>query len=141
MILNLKYIIIIAIVFFILLVPFLAFAQGLVPCDGALTTGESVGPGGGCDFTDFIQLIQNIINFLMFDVAAPLAAIVFAWAGITMFTAGGSPDKIKQANETFKWVLIGIIVALSGWLIVSAIMGTLLGTDVTNFLQDNFLDF
>ncbi len=131
MVFNLKFknIIIITVVFFILLVPFFVFAQGLVPCDV------------DCGFSDFIQLIQNVINFLMFDVAAPLAAIVFAWAGIIMFTAGGSPDKIKQANETFKWVLIGIIVALSGWLIVSAIMGALLGADVSNFLQDNFLDF
>ncbi len=131
MVLSLKFknIIIITAVFFILLMPFLVFAEGLVPCDL------------DCGFTDFIQLIQNIINFLMFDVAAPLAAIVFAWAGITMFTAGGSPDKIKQANETFKWVLVGIIITLSAWLIVSAIMGALLGTEITGFLQDNFLDF
>lgn len=131
MVLNIKFknIIVVAGVFLVLLVPFFALAEGLVPCDT------------DCGFNDFILLIQNVINFLMFDIAAPLSAVVFAWAGIMMFTAGGSPERIKQANETFKWVLIGIIVALSGWLIVSAIMGALLGAEVTSFLQDNFLDF
>lgn len=110
-------------------VPLVAFSAKLVPCDV------------GCGFSDFIQLIQNVINFLMFDIAAPLAAIVFAWAGIIMFTSGGSPEKIKQAKEIFQWVLIGIFVALAGWLIVSTIMGTLLGGSISSFIQQNFLDF
>lgn len=113
--------------------PFVLSAAGLVPCDGSTTSP--------CGFSQFVLLIQNVINFLMFDVAAPLAAIVFAWAGIIMFTAGGSPEKIKQATEIFQWVLIGILVALSGWLVVSTIMGTLLGESISGFVQQNFLSF
>jgi hypothetical protein len=120
--------------------PLFVFAQ-LVPCDGTLGPQEAVGPGGGCDFTDFIQLIQNVINFLMFNLAAPLAAVAFTIAGFIMLTAGGSPEKIKTATEVFKWVLIGIFIALAGWLIVSAIMGSLLNTSISSFLRQNFLNF
>ena len=110
-------------------VPLTIFAAGLVPCDT------------NCGFSDFIQLIQNVINFLMFNLAAPLAAIAFAIAGFIMLTAGGSPEKIKTATEVFKWVLIGIFIALAGWLIVSVIMGTLLNTSITPFIRQNFLNF
>lgn len=100
------------------LVPLAVFAQGLVPCGGS---GQPA-----CDFAHFIQLIQNVINFLIKDVAMPLAAILFAWAGIMMFTAGGNEQKTTQAKEIFWWVLVGLIVALSAWLIVSAITSALL---------------
>ena len=113
--------------------PLATFSAGLVPCEGTVANP--------CEFADFIILIQNVINFLMFDVAAPLAAVAFAVAGIIMFTSGGSPEKIKQAKEIFQWVLIGIFVALAGWLIVSTIMGTLLGGSISGFIQQNFLDF
>ena len=116
-------------VVFVFLMPSFVFAKGLVPCEI------------DCGFPQLIQLIQNIINFLMFDVAAPLAAVVFAWAGILMLTAAVNPEKIKQATEIFRWVIIGVIVALSGWLIVSMIMGALLNAEMASFLKQNFLNF
>ena len=112
----------------ILIVPVYVSAK-IVPCDV------------NCGFNDFILLIQNVINFLMFDIAAPLAAVVFAWAGIIMFTSGGSADRIKQSKEIFQYVVIGIFIALAGWLIVSTIMGTLLGGSISGFIQQNFLSF
>lgn len=119
--------------FLIIIFPLYVFAEGLVPCDGSAASP--------CGFSQFILLIQNVINFLMFDIATPLAAVVFAWAGIIMLTSGGSADKIKQAKEIFQWVLIGFLIALSGWLIVSTIMGTLLGGSISEFIQQNFLSF
>jgi len=114
----------------IIFIPSIVFsAEGLVPCDV------------GCDLPQFIKLIQNVINFLMFDVAAPLAALMFAWAGVKMFTAGGSPEKINSAKEIFQWVIVGILIALAGWLIVSTILGTFLGSDISGFVKQNFLDF
>jgi len=100
------------------IVPFAVSAQGLVPCGGETQPA--------CDFNYFIQLIQNVIQFLMFTVAMPLAAVLFAWAGIMMLTAGGSEDKIKQAKEIFWWVFVGILIALSAWLVVNAITSALL---------------
>ena len=110
-------------------IPLFAFAAKLVPCEI------------NCGFKEFMQLIQNVINFLMFDIASPLAAIAFAWAGIIMLTAGGSTEKIKQAKEVFWWVFIGFVVALSGWLVVSTLMGALLGGETASFVKTNFLNF
>lgn len=99
------------------IIPTLAVAQsGLIPCSG----------GSSCDFVALIELIKNVINFMMFKLALPLAAISFAVAGIMMLTAGGSTDKIKQAKDIFWYVFVGIVIALSAWLIVNAITSVLL---------------
>lgn len=89
-------------------------ADGLVPCGGS---GQNP-----CTFSDFFVLINNVINFLLFNIATPLAALTFAVAGWMYLTAGGDTGKIKQAHELFKNVAIGFIIALSAWLIVKAIL-------------------
>lgn len=93
----------------------LSAADGLVPCGGN-------GQNNPCAFSDFFVLINNVINFLLFNIATPLAALTFAVAGWMYLTAGGDTGKIKQAHELFKNVAIGFIIALSAWLIVKAIL-------------------
>lgn len=99
-----------------------ALADPLVPCSGTLAAGEPVQPGGGCDFTDIIALINNVINFLIFKLAVPLAAISFAIAGVMILTAGGNTGQVEKAKDIFWNVFWGLIIALSAWLVVTAIL-------------------
>lgn len=121
---NLKY----KHLFFILLaiVPVVAFSAGLIPCEGSLKIGDKL---GDCDFAKFIELIKNVINFMIFKLALPLAAISFAIAGIMLMTAGGKEDQIKKAKEIFWYVLVGIFVTLSSWLVVNTIAKVLLNPE------------
>ena len=64
--------------FIIILVPIMVGAAGLVPCGGA---GET-----SCNFDMFIVLAKNVIDFLIFVLAMPLAAILFAYAGFLLLT-------------------------------------------------------
>ncbi len=106
----------------LLLVPAIAFGQeGLVPCGNE---GQRE-----CGFDDFLVLIQSVINFLMFSVAAPLATVSFAWAGFKLMTAGGNQSAMEDAKKIFTAVLFGLGLALSAWLIVKLIVGTLLDPD------------
>ncbi|MBI2045908.1 MAG: hypothetical protein HYT28_00575 [Parcubacteria group bacterium] len=93
---------------------FFASAASLVPCGGS---GEKA-----CELGDFFVLINNIINFLLFSIATPLAALSFAVAGWMYLTAGGDTGKIKSAHDIFKNVAIGFIIVLSAWLIVKVIL-------------------
>ena len=97
-------------ILFAFITPIYTFAD-LVPCDGA-----------DCDFDSLIELIKNIVTFLLFSFAVPLAAISFAIAGVMILTAGGNTGQVEKAKEIFWNVLIGLIVALSAWLIVNAIL-------------------
>ncbi len=107
-------------------VPSYALAA-IVPCGGS---GQSA-----CNFNFFIILIKNIINFLIFKLAVPLAAISFAVAGVMILTAGGNEGQVSKAKEIFWNVLIGLIVALAAWLIVSSIIGALQSSSVPSYLQ------
>ncbi|GMQ95412.1 MAG: hypothetical protein BMS9Abin13_525 [Patescibacteria group bacterium] len=108
----------VAVPIIVLLLPLVAFSQGLVPCG---SQGQSE-----CGFADLIVLIQSVIDFLMFKVAMPLAAVAFAWAGVRMLIAGGNEQTISDAKGMLWSVLIGILIALSAWLVVKAITSVLL---------------
>lgn len=97
--------------FLILFLPLVSFSAGLIPCDGA-----------DCDFNKFIELINNVINFLLFRLALPIAAISFAYAGFLLVTSGGSESKKTEAKNIFTGVAIGFIIAVAAWLIVNTIL-------------------
>jgi len=78
-----------------------------------------------CDFDDVMFLINNIIEFLLFYLATPLAAIALCYAGFLLLFSGGSSEKVTKAKKIIKNVIIGYILALAGWLIVKTILVTL----------------
>ena len=107
------------------------------PSTGGLVTcgkGSDEQAPEECDFWQFIDLLQRIMNFLLFVLAVPLAAISFAWAGWLYLSAAGNESKIKQAHQIFGDVLLGLCLALAAWLIVHAVVT---GLGVNN--QYNFL--
>jgi hypothetical protein len=49
-----------------------------------------------CDFKAFLTLINGIINFILFYIAIPISALMFAFAGFEMVTSGGSEEKMVK---------------------------------------------
>ncbi|MBU0611821.1 hypothetical protein KKA39_02210 [Patescibacteria group bacterium] len=85
-------------------------------------------PEAGCGFNELICLINNVIQFILFRMAVPIAAIMFAYAGILLLFSGGDTSKRSKAKSIFTNVAIGLIIAIAAWLIVETIL-TLLGYD------------
>ena len=79
----------------------------------------------GCTFNDLIGLIKSVIHFVLFSLALPIAAIMFAYAGITLLFAGGSEESIGKAKRIFFDVLVGLIIAAAAWLIIETILSVL----------------
>ena len=98
----------------ILILPSLVLAAstttGLVPCDGP-----------ECQVCHVIELTQRIIKFLV-GIAAFIAVVLFADAGRRMLTAGGDTTKVTKAWGMFTNIVVGIIIVLTGWLIVDTVM-------------------
>ncbi|MFA6338730.1 MAG: hypothetical protein WCW87_01585 [Candidatus Paceibacterota bacterium] len=86
-------------------------AEGLIPDCGT-----------SCGFSDFLDMVSKIVNFLLYQFTLPVAALVFAYAGWLYVTAGGDSGKISKAHELFKKVLIGITIMFGAWLLVKAIL-------------------
>ena len=105
--------------------PLLSFAaEPLVKCGTQVDAeGKITNP---CGFNEFLGLINRVIKFVLFDLALPIAAIMFAWAGVLMVTAGGRTEKVGKAKRIFTNVAIGFIIAVIAWLIVRTIL-TILG--------------
>ena len=58
-------------------------------------------------------------------ISVPVAAGVFAWAGIKLMTTGVADEK-SAAKEMIRKVFIGFVVILAAWIIVTTITNTLL---------------
>lgn len=102
-------------------------SSGLIPC-GNVELHGGIAPGQECEFNDLVQLAQNVINFLIFKIASPLAAIMFAYAGFLYLTNGGNESKVKQAHDIFWYVFLGLVISLAAWLVVNFVLEFFLGT-------------
>jgi len=88
-------------------------------------------PGGGvnreCGYADLIELVNTIITWIIM-ISVPVAAGVFAWAGIKYMITGVSDQK-SAAKAMMMKVLIGFTAILAAWIIVTTITNTLLSPD------------
>ena len=123
------------------LMPSIGFAQGktpsgLIPCGNGAVVGGMVAENERCTFDDLIILAQNVINFLIFRIAAPIAAVMFAYAGFLWLTNGGNESRITEARSVFWMVFWGLVIALAAWLTVNMIVTFFVGTDSkVNYLE------
>jgi hypothetical protein len=99
-------------------------SNGLVPCGyREILAGEDPRYAAeDCRFEHFITLAKNVMNFLLFVIAIPIAAISFAWAGWLYLSAAGNESKVQEAHKIFGFVVLGLSIALAAWLIVNAIV-------------------
>ena len=110
------------VIVFSVMTPALLHAQTkLIPCDGE-----------DCNFQQLMVLFNNVVTFILFTLATPFAAIVFAYAGWLYMREGDTPGNKKQTKERFVQRYVGYVVALGAYLIVKVIMQGL-GFDATNF--------
>jgi hypothetical protein len=69
-----------------------------------------------------VRIINILLGFLGFT-----AVCIFIYAGFVWMTSAGSEEKINQAKQLLKNAVIGILIILSAWGIVTYIFSKLLG--------------
>lgn len=109
----------IAILLLLAVVALPANAGGLVPCGGP---GEKL-----CELCDFFKLGKNIINFLLEDVALPVATVMFAAGGVMLAISGGSPKRQELGKKILTSAVVGLIIVLASWLIINTVINLLAG--------------
>ncbi|MCG2695308.1 hypothetical protein L6261_04510 [Candidatus Parcubacteria bacterium] len=112
----------------VVIFPNKVFSAGLVPDCGDVYA---------CNFCDFIQLINNIINFFIF-LSVPISVIIFAWIGWTLIVEGNKSSAISSAKDRFGALLKGLFLMLSAWLIVTTITTMLLKESFTDVIKGNY---
>jgi len=102
---------------------------GLVPC-GINTTPGDYQTATNCQACNLVQLIQNLINFAI-GIAIPIAAALFAYAGVLYFTSASKPDNIGKAKRVFKDAFLGFLIAATAWLVVDTLLHVLFAGSAT----------
>lgn len=96
-------------------------AANLVFCNTGTpdANGQFANP---CTWSSLILLIKVVIRFLIIDIGLPATAIVFAYAGFMILSAGGNTGQRKKGKDMFQKVVVGFAIALAAWAIVNTIL-------------------
>jgi hypothetical protein len=76
-------------------------------------------------------LTQNIINFLVYFIAAPVATVMFLYAGFLLLTNRGNEGQVTKAKSIFSAVFWGLVATLAAWLIIKFILDFFVGPSAT----------
>jgi len=104
------------------------FGANLVTAAGFVT--DPIVPCGGetqpdCTLCHLWHLASNIINFLSFNLAIPLATLLFVAAGIMFLISGGSEEKVALARSIFTNTVIGLVIIFTSWLLIDTLLKTI----------------
>lgn len=91
-----------------------AGAAGFVPC-----RGES------CTPCYLLVMVSDIINFMIRDLAFPLAGLLFLIGGIMMVMSSASENNYKKGKTIIVNTLIGVVIVLAAWAIVNTLIVTI----------------
>lgn len=95
-------------------------AGGVSPVD-SIRQGTTDAGSTETDDSGFNEGLQTVMNILMFLLGA-IAVIMIVIAGIRYTTSNGDASTIKSAKDTILYAVVGIIVALIAYAIVSFVI-------------------
>lgn len=113
-----------------LMIPMLAVGVSVISSDGvfALSLSDGLGAAEGAQGlardTDGNSIVTTIINILLWLVVI-LSVIMLIFGGIKYATSAGSSEKITSAKNTIMYAIIGLIIAVFSWALISWITTTL----------------
>ena len=121
-------------VFFIVLtgfsiVPLTATVANAAPLDAIVQcTGASMAGGEkSCTLCDLLNLAKRVLNVGIY-IAVFLTGIFMLRAFAIALTASGSAERYSQAKRSFSNIIIGIMITITGYLVIDTLMRALVNT-------------
>jgi hypothetical protein len=75
-------------------------------------------PAGMCTISDLLVLVYMVVNLLI-GFAGLVAIIYIVWGGLILLLSAGDPGKIGDGKKTIRDALLGFILVMLSYLIVS----------------------
>ncbi|MCF7834246.1 MAG: hypothetical protein K9L98_03205 [Candidatus Pacebacteria bacterium] len=105
------------------------FAQSPPPADTGLVVCGTRDDSGNitkkCGFDSFIETINKIMFFAIYNIMLPISALSFAYAGGLILFSGGETAKIQKAKGIFTSVLWGVGWMIGAWLAIYSVVNIL----------------
>lgn len=110
------------ILFFVITLSFFLGEQVSAACPANMTSqsGICVPNNTGLSSSSITSILGNLMLWL-FGIFGFLAIIAFVISGLQYLTAAGDEKQAETAKQNAKYAAIGIIVALSGFIIIRAV--------------------
>lgn len=93
-------------------------AQGLEACKGVAVAGGDCGTGN----TGLLDSFKLIANTLIFVIGA-IAVLMVIIGGLRYVLSNGDSAGLKSAKDTILYSLIGVVVSLLAYALVSFVIG------------------
>lgn len=96
--------------------------DGLVPC------GKEVDQNGlvcRCELAHVFVLILNVYNFLVLNIATPIAALLIVFGGVLLLVSGGSPGLASRARQILWGAAIGLLLVFGSWLMINIVLSAI----------------
>lgn len=97
---------------------------------GAQWNAGNAGTGSNLASNSITTVLGTLMKGLL-GIVGVIGVIAFVIAGILYLTAAGNEEQIEKAKTTMLYSIVGMIVALLGWVIVTAISTWLVGNSAT----------
>lgn len=94
--------------------------QAAITCLGEERAGVCFPTDTGLSQTSVSDLLLNMMNWLL-GIVGVIAIIAFVISGLQYFLAAGDEKMAETAKRNMQYAAIGVIVALSGLVIITAI--------------------
>lgn len=111
--------------------PFNPLPPQIVPeCNLTLRSGDQItGLGTICTFCDFLQLIQNLLNYIWWLITPIVIVIALIWGGALMFISStqGNVTQAQRGKKIIFNTLIGFVLVFGAWLIIDTVIKILGG--------------
>jgi len=96
-----------------------AFASGIVPCGQRYDDANTaINEQADCTLCHFFVLVDSSIDFLLVDIAPPLALLMLVVGGGMFILASGNPQTITRAKKVITSTLIGVAIIYGAYTIV-----------------------
>ena len=100
-----------------------------IACSGETIGGICFPTNIGLPSTPVSKILSNLFSWIM-GLFSVLCVMAFVISGIQYLTAAGDMELIKKAKNNAQWSIVGVLVGLSGVVIVKAIAAALQGTSM-----------
>ncbi len=75
---------------------------------------------------DLVERLDTVLEFL-FPIGVLLAVVFVIIGGYMWMTSAGNPDKVKQAQGTLTWAIIGLIFVVVAAFLVQILFDYIVG--------------
>lgn len=88
-----------------------------------------------CGFNDLITLVNNVIHFIIYYIAVPLAALGFMWVGGNLVLNQNKESAWSDAKEKFWDIGRGFGIILGAYVLIKMALFAFLSEEQINFMS------